>query len=53
MNWPRPATIIQGSASAASIASVGPDPVSTSAIGRAATTPTTSSGTPTSPTVAA
>ena len=48
MNWPIPATTIHGSASsAASSAGVGPEPVSTSATGRAATIATTSAGTAT------
>ena len=51
MNWPRPATIIQGSAvAAASTAPSGPNPVRGSAIGRAATTVTRRSGTDTMPT---
>ncbi len=54
MNWPLPASTIHGSAAAAaSTAASGPNPVSSSAIGRAASTVTTRSGSDTRPTATA
>ena len=54
MNWPSPATTIHGSAAAAaSTAASGPNPVRSSAIGRAAITVAARSGTATMPTASA